>query len=126
VQPRVRRIAARGYADEVAHVAEAFDPGGGVNDRVDPALREDPAGADLELLAHREVLDALLPGEVVWPRWIGGLAVAAAAAYALRVGTLFTTDGPFAADGILGLWVPVAAVAAWIAIASVVLTLRLR
>jgi len=63
---------------------------------------------------------------VVWPRWIGLLAYAAAAAYALRVGTLFTTDGTFAADGILGLWVPVVSVAGWIALASAVLTLRLR
>jgi hypothetical protein len=62
----------------------------------------------------------------VWPRWVGLMALAAAVAYALRVGTLFTTEGAFAADGVLGLWVPVAAVATWIAVASVVLASRFR
>ena len=62
----------------------------------------------------------------VWPRWVGVLALPAAVAYALRVGTLFTTEGAFAADGVLGLWVPVAGVAAWIAVASLVLALRIR
>lgn len=63
---------------------------------------------------------------VIWPRWIGGLAVAAAALYALRAGTIFTTDGAFAADGLLGIWVPVAALVAWMATAAVVLALALR
>ena len=54
-------------------------------------------------------------------RW---LAIAAAALYALRLGTLFTTDGPFAADGVLGVYVPVAALLAWLLITS--LTLRPR
>jgi hypothetical protein len=63
---------------------------------------------------------------VPWPRWIGRLALAAAAAYALRVGTLFTSDGPFASDGVLGLWIPVIAVAGWVGVASVALTLALR
>jgi hypothetical protein len=63
---------------------------------------------------------------MLWPRWLGRFAVVAALAYALRVGTLFTTEGAFAADGVLGLWVPVIAVAGWIAIASVVLALSLR
>lgn len=62
----------------------------------------------------------------VWPRWVGVLALPAALGYALRVGTLFTTEGAFAADGVLGLWVPVAAVAAWITLASLVLALRIR
>lgn len=62
----------------------------------------------------------------VWPRWVGWLAVVAAGAYALRVGTLFTTEGPFAADGLLGLWVPVACVATWVAVASLVLASRIR
>jgi hypothetical protein len=44
--------------------------------------------------------------------------------YALRVGTLFTTAGPFAADGLLGLYVPVIAIAVWIVVASVVLTVK--
>ena len=60
----------------------------------------------------------------VWPAWVGGLAVAAAALYALRIGTLFTDDGPFAADGLLGLWVPVAALAAWVVVASAALARR--
>jgi hypothetical protein len=62
----------------------------------------------------------------VWPRWLGWLAGAAALAYALRVGTLFTVDGAFAADGVLGFWIPVIAIAAWIAIASIVLAFELR
>jgi hypothetical protein len=62
----------------------------------------------------------------IWPEWLGWLAALAAPTYALRVGTPFTTDGPFAADGVLGLYVPVAALAGWILIGSVVLTLRLR
>jgi Domain of unknown function (DUF4386) len=67
-----------------------------------------------------------LRDNALWPRWIGWLAAIAAPAYALRMGTLFTTDGAFAADGVLGLYVPVAAIAAWIALASVLLALRLR
>jgi hypothetical protein len=63
---------------------------------------------------------------LVWPGWVGRLAILAAAAYALRVGTLFGTDGVFAADGVLGLWVPVAAVAGWVFVASVALAARLR
>ena len=60
-----------------------------------------------------------LRDRVIWPRWIGALAVLAAGAYALRVGTLFTTDGDFAADGWLGLYVPVGALAGWLVLASV-------
>jgi hypothetical protein len=62
----------------------------------------------------------------IWPGWVGWLAAVAAPAYALRVGTLFTTDGAFAADGVLGLYVPVIAVAGWTFVGSVVLALRLR
>ena len=62
----------------------------------------------------------------IWPRWIGWLAALAAPAYALRVGTLFSKTCAFAADGVLGLWVPVVALAGWIVVASVVLTLTLR
>jgi hypothetical protein len=39
---------------------------------------------------------------------------------------LFSTDGPFAADGLLGLYLPVNAVATWIELASIVLAVRLR
>jgi hypothetical protein len=66
-----------------------------------------------------------LRDKAIWPQWLGSLAVVAALLYALRVGTLFTTDGAFAADGVLGLWVPVIAVAGWIVLASMVLALRL-
>jgi hypothetical protein len=62
----------------------------------------------------------------VWPRWLGWLGAAAASAYALRIGTVFTDAGAFAADGVLGLTVPVAAFTAWILIASVVLALGAR
>jgi hypothetical protein len=57
----------------------------------------------------------------VWPRWVGRLATLAAAVYVLRLGTLFTVDGAFAADGVLGLYVPVAALAGWIVVASLAL-----
>lgn len=62
----------------------------------------------------------------LWPRWLGWLAALAGLAYALRVGTLFTTDGVFAADGVLGLWVPVIAVGAWVSVGSCVLALRVH
>ena len=61
----------------------------------------------------------------IWPRWLSALALAAAGAYLLRTGTLVTDSGPFAADGVLGLWLPVGAVATWLVAASVSLTLRL-
>jgi hypothetical protein len=68
----------------------------------------------------------ILRDEAIWPSWLGWLAVVAAAAYALRVGTLFTTEGAFAADGLLGLYVPVVAIAGWILLGSVVLTFTVR
>ena len=67
-----------------------------------------------------------LRDKAIWPEWLGWLATIAALAYALRVGTLFTTEGAFAADGLLGLWVPVITVATWIVLASAVLALKLR
>jgi hypothetical protein len=75
------------------------------------------------LLAAYAVLS--LRDSAVWPPWVGRLAAIAAPIYALRVGTLFTTEGPFAADGVLGLYLPVAALAGWIFIASGVLAWRL-
>jgi hypothetical protein len=66
-----------------------------------------------------------LRDKAIWPEWLGWLAVIAALAYALRVGSLFTTEGAFAADGVLGLWVPVVAAAGWIAVASIVLALSI-
>lgn len=67
-----------------------------------------------------------LRDKAIWPEWLGWLAAIAAPAYALRVGTLFTTEGAFAADGLLGLWVPVIAFSAWTLVASVLLTLEIR
>jgi hypothetical protein len=67
-----------------------------------------------------------LRDKAIWPDWLGWLAAIAALAYTLRVGTLFTTEGAFAADGVLGLYVPVIAVAGWIFVGSVVLALNLR
>jgi hypothetical protein len=58
------------------------------------------------------------------PRWIGTLAAVAAPLYALRIGTLFTDTGAFAADGVLGVYVPVAALLGWVFAASVALTGR--
>ncbi len=64
--------------------------------------------------------------KALWPDWLGWLAATAAVIYPLRVGTLFTTEGPFAADGVLGLYVPVTAVAASIFLASLALALKMR
>lgn len=61
---------------------------------------------------------------MVWPRWLGWAAAVAAPVTALRIGTLFTTEGPFASDGVLGLYLPVAALAGWVCVASVVLVRR--
>lgn len=68
----------------------------------------------------------ILRDHAVWPRWLGWLAVIAAPLYGLRIGTLFTTDGLFAADGILGLYVPVVSLAVWIMLASVALVIKVR
>jgi hypothetical protein len=61
----------------------------------------------------------------LWPRWLGWLAVAAAVACALRVGTLFTADGPFTAGGLVGFWLPIAGFAGWIAAGSLVPSQRI-
>jgi drug/metabolite transporter (DMT)-like permease len=61
---------------------------------------------------------------MLWPRWIGLFAAFAGAAYALRTGALLTTEGPFAADGLLGFWLPVVALAGWLLIASLSLARR--
>jgi hypothetical protein len=62
----------------------------------------------------------------VWPRWVGWFAALAAVAYAPRVGTLFTTEGIVAADGVLGIYVPVIAFASWTLAASAALLLGSR
>lgn len=81
-----------------------------------------PVGA--AMLASLAALS--LGDDAIWPRWLGGLAIAAAAAYLVRIGILFTTEGPFAADGLFGLWLPVSALLGWILAASATLALRLR
>jgi hypothetical protein len=63
---------------------------------------------------------------VLWPRWLGWLAAAAAVACALRVGTLFTAEGPFTAGGVLGFWLPVVAFVGWFLAGSLVLAARSR
>ena len=60
----------------------------------------------------------------LWSDWMRQLAVIAAAAYALRAATLFTDSGPFAPDGLLGIYVPVGALAGWILLASLDLMKR--
>jgi hypothetical protein len=95
------------------------------------ALRLDPqhvvALRDFELLAMGMAAPAAaamlvaLGSTGVWPRVLSRLAYVAAALYALRLGTLFTTDGAFAADGLLGLRVPVVAITSWWLVASLML-----
>lgn len=67
-----------------------------------------------------------LRDRAVWPRWLGWLAVVAAPLYALRLGTIFTTDGPFATDGVLGILVPAGALACWVFVASIALVIKVR
>jgi hypothetical protein len=81
------------------------------------------APAAAAVLAAFSVL--ILRDRAIWPRWLGWPAAVAAVAYSLRIGTLFTADGAFAADGALGLYVPVAAFAGWTLVASVALALRI-
>jgi hypothetical protein len=61
--------------------------------------------------------------KAVWPEWLGWLAAIASVAYSLRIGALFTTNGGFVADGVLGLYVPVIAFAGWTLTASLSLAL---
>jgi hypothetical protein len=63
---------------------------------------------------------------VVWPRRVGLLAAVAAPLYLLRTGTLFTTTGAFAADGLLGLYIPVVALVSWLLAASLAMALPRR
>jgi hypothetical protein len=77
---------------------------------------------DIEFLAMGAAAPAvaglLAACSAIFGGWAGRLALVAAALYLLRLGTLFTVKGPFAADGLLGLWVPVIAFAGWIVVAS--------
>ena len=104
------------------------------------ALRPENMAANPELAATLRDLEWLLMGTAAFPaaamlaafalagdrlpRWLRVLAGVAAPLYLLRVGTLFTVDGVFAADGALGLYVPVAALTGWIFVASVALAAR--
>jgi hypothetical protein len=110
------------------------------------ALRPENMAADPELASALRDYEGLLMGAaapigagvlasfavlalrhgLLWPRWLGWLAALAACAYWLRIGTLFTTRGPFAADGLLGLYLPVGAFATCLLIASALLALDLR
>ena len=105
------------------------------------ALRPENMAADPELASALQDYELLLMGAaaplgaatlagfavltmrhgMLWPRWLGWLAAIAAAVYALRIGTLFTTEGAFAADGLLGLYLPVSAFSAWLLVASALL-----
>jgi hypothetical protein len=60
----------------------------------------------------------------LWPRWLGWAGIAAAAAYLLRTGAMFTDDGVFAADGVLGFFVPIVALLGWTLLASLLLARR--
>ena len=103
------------------------------------SLRPENMAANPELAAALHDLEMLLMGTAAFPaagmllafglapalpRWLRTAALVAAPLYLLRVGTLFTVDGPFAADGALGIYVPVAALAGWILAAGVALSAR--
>jgi hypothetical protein len=68
----------------------------------------------------------VLRDRALWPEWFGWLAIAVAVVYPLRVGTLFTTQGAFAADGVLGLWMPAVSLLIGLGLGSLVLALRVR
>jgi hypothetical protein len=62
----------------------------------------------------------------LWPRWLGWAGLAAGGAYLLRTGAIFTDEGVFAADGVLGFFVPIVALLGWILVASLLLWRRAR
>jgi hypothetical protein len=68
----------------------------------------------------------VLRDRALWPDWVGWLGVLAAVACALRIGTLFTTEGAFTAGGALGFWVPVIGFMGWTMVASVLLAVKIR
>lgn len=79
-----------------------------------------PMGAGM-LIAYAVLV---LRGGAVFPRWVGWVAAVASLLYALRIGTLFGDEGAFAADGLLGLQVPVAALGIWVLLAAGTLVRR--
>jgi hypothetical protein len=66
----------------------------------------------------------VLRDRALWPQWVGWLAILAALACALRIGTLFTTEGVFTAGGAIGFWIPIIGFMGWTLIASVHLALN--
>jgi len=59
--------------------------------------------------------------EKALPGWLGWTALVAALLVAFGIGSIFSTDGVFAADGVLGFWAGLVAFAAWILAASITL-----
>jgi hypothetical protein len=68
----------------------------------------------------------VLRDKALWPDWLGWAAVVVALGTMLRLGALFTDEGPFAADGAFGFWIPVVGFLAWTLIGSFVLWLEVR
>jgi hypothetical protein len=69
----------------------------------------------------------VLRDKALWPDWLGWTAAGVAIAEALRLGSVFTTEGPFrAVEGALGFWVPVGAFAIWTLIASISLATSVK
>ena len=69
----------------------------------------------------------VLRDNALWPDWLGWAAAGVAVLTALRLGSVFTTDGPFrTVEGVLGFWLPVGAFAVWTLIASIALWASVR
>ena len=69
----------------------------------------------------------VLRDKALWPDWLGWAAVAVALLTALRLGSVFTTDGAFrTVEGAFGFWLPVGAFALWTLVASVALASSVR
>ena len=62
----------------------------------------------------------------VLPAWLGAFALVVSAIQILGIGAMFTDDGAFAADGVLGGFLPLIAFAVWVPAASVALATRVR
>jgi len=62
----------------------------------------------------------------VLPSWLGWFAAVVALIQVLGVGAMLTDDGAFAADGVLGGFLPLIAFAVWFPAASVALATRVR
>jgi hypothetical protein len=60
----------------------------------------------------------------VLPAWIGGFALVVAVIQLLGIGAMLTDDGAFAADGVLGGFLPLIAFAVWVPAASFALATR--